>query len=309
VGANLARRLLRDGVDVHCLVRPGHDPWRLEEVRGDVTLHEAELADAGAVAGVVGTVQPEWVFHLAVHGAYSWQTDVDAMVRTNVLGTVALAQACIASGVPVLVNTGSSSEYGRKDHPPAETDWLDPESDYAWTKAAATHACRQWGRRHGRRFVTLRLYTAYGPWEDPGRLVPTLIVHGLGGALPPLTRPETARDWVYVEDVCDAYVRAATRPDVPPGAVLNVGSGVQTSLRDVVEVARQVLGIAQVPRWGAMRDRAWDTSTWVADPRAIATTLGWQARTSLAEGLRRTVEWLRARPALTARYGTHVAPD
>jgi nucleoside-diphosphate-sugar epimerase len=267
-----------------------------------VTLHEAELTDAATVATVVGTVRPEWVFHLAVHGAYAWQTDVDAIVRTNVLGTVALAQACVASGVPVLVNTGSSSEYGRKDHAPAETEWLDPNSDYAWTKAAATHVCRHWALRHGRRFVTLRLYTAYGPWEDPSRLVPTLILHGLRGTLPPLTRPDTARDWVYVEDVCDAYVRAATRPEVPPGAVLNVGSGVQTSLRDVVETARRVLGIAPAPRWGAMRDRAWDTSTWVADPRAILRVLGWQAGTGFAAGFEKTVEWFRERPALVARY-------
>src|SRR5262249_59706734 len=95
------------------------------------------------------------------------------MVRTNVLGTLALVQACLAADVGVLVNTGSSSEYGRKDHPPAETEWLDPNSDYAWTKAAATHLCRYWALRPQRRLLTPRLYTVYRPLEAPGRPVPT----------------------------------------------------------------------------------------------------------------------------------------
>lgn len=285
-------------------MRPGHDPWRLEEIRADVAVHEAELADGERVAAAVRRVRPDWVFHLVAHGAYSWQTDVDAMVRTNVLGTLALVRACVAAEVAVVVNTGSSSEYGPKDHAPTESEWLDPNSDYAWTKAAATHLCRYWALRHGRRLVTLRLYTAYGPWEDPGRLIPTLILRGLDGELPPLTRPETARDWVHVDDVCEAYVRAATESAVPAGAVYNIGSGVQTPLRDVVEVARSVLGIADTPHWGAMTDRIWDTSVWVADPRAASAGLGWQARTSLADGFARTVDWFRARPAVTALYRT-----
>lgn len=251
---------------------------------------------------MVRRVRPAQVFHLAVYGAYSWQTDPSTIARTNVLGTLALLEACVAADVGVLINTGSSSEYGLKQHPPAETDWLDPNSDYAWTKAAATHACRHWALRHRRRFVTLRLYTVYGPWEDPGRLVPTLVVQGLEGRLPPLTRPDTARDWVHVDDVCEAYVRAATHPDVPPGAVFNVGSGVQTPLGEVVAVARTVLPIAEEPRWGGMADRTWDTSVWVSDPRAIAAALDWRATTAFAEGFRRTVEWFRSRPDVAARY-------
>ena len=107
---------------------------------------------------------------------------------------------------------------------------------------------------------------------------------------------------MFVDDACDAYVRAATSDAVPAGAVFNVGSGVQTSLGEVVAVARRVLGITREPRWGAMRDRVWDTSVWVADPRAARDTLGWQARTPFADGFARTVEWFRQRPATTALY-------
>lgn len=305
MGANLARRLVREGNAVHCLVRPGHDPWRLEELRDAITLHETDLADAAALTPLVARIAPDAVYHLAVHGAYSWQRDAEAIVRTNVLGTLALATACRAAAVPVFVNTGSSSEYGVKDHPPSETEMVDPNSDYAWTKAAATHLVRHWALRDGRRWVTLRLYTAYGPWEEPNRLVPTLILRGLDGALPPLTQPETARDWVHVDDVCDAFLLAAERGT--PGKVWNLGSGVQTTLREVVDVARRVLGLAVEPQWGGMADRSWDTSVWVSDPRAIRADLGWEARTSFADGFARTVDWLRARPAVLAAYRARLA--
>ena len=122
VGANLTRRLLADGHEVHLLVRPGHAKWRLDEIRNDVRLHQQQLADAAATSTVVRLARPDWIFHLAAHGAYPSQGDVQEMVRTNVTGTVNLAQAALAAGVAAFVHTGSSSEYGFKDHAPSETD-------------------------------------------------------------------------------------------------------------------------------------------------------------------------------------------
>ena len=109
VGANLARRLLRDGHEVHLLVRPNYQPWRIDGIRSDVRLHELHLHDAEAVARVVSEIRPEWVFHLAVHGAYSWQTDWEQMVRTNIQGTMSLVFACLETVFEALVNTGYAS--------------------------------------------------------------------------------------------------------------------------------------------------------------------------------------------------------
>ena len=86
VGANLVRHLLADGHRVHLLVRPGFSPWRLEGIRSHVQLHQVTLDDPGLDA-VVRRIRPDWVFHLAAHGAYSWQTDVAEIVATNIVGT------------------------------------------------------------------------------------------------------------------------------------------------------------------------------------------------------------------------------
>jgi UDP-glucose 4-epimerase len=296
VGANLARGLLRDGHEVHLLVRPGHQPWRIEAIRPHVQLHEARLDDSHEVTRMVDQIRPEWIFHLAVHGAYSWQTDLNQMLATNIHGTVNLLTACLKAGFDAFINTGSSSEYGFKDHPPAETESLEPNSDYAVTKAAATLFCRQTAQRERVHLTTLRLYSVYGPFEEPARLIPSLIGHGLRGEWPPLASPDTARDYVYVDDVVDAYLLAATQPGQPPGAVYNVGTGVQSTLRQVVEVARRILTIQAEPKWGSMPPRQWDTKCWVADNRLIHESLGWRPHYTVEEGFSQMLLWHRGQP-------------
>jgi dolichol-phosphate mannosyltransferase len=302
VGANLARRLLADGHDVHLLLRPKHKPWRLESIAKDVTIHQVDLADRDSVAKAMAASKPDWVFHLAAHGAYPTQKDVDQMIETNVRGTANLLQAASSAGVEAFVNAGTSSEYGYKDHAPDEDERVEPNSDYAVTKAAATMFCRHTATRTGLPVTTLRLYSVYGPYEEPSRLVPTLIVQGLEGRLPPLVNPDIARDYIYVDDACEAFVLAAATADQDPGVVYNVGSGVQTTLRDIVAAARRILGVKAEPVWGSMPERSWDTNVWVSNPSRIKARLGWSARHDLESGLTATAGWFKLHPDHLNRY-------
>src|SRR5262245_32015093 len=136
VGANLVRRLLRDGHEVHLLVSPAYTTWRLAGIRRDVRLVRADLSEAEAVDAAVRRARPDWVFHLAAYGAYSWQEDLDRILRTNFHGTVHLVRAALRHGAQAIVNAGSSSEYGYKDHAPDEREWVDPNSCYARAKQA-----------------------------------------------------------------------------------------------------------------------------------------------------------------------------
>lgn len=307
VGANLARRLLDDGHEVHLLVRPVHSGWRIEDVREHVRLHEASLEDSESLARIVSRIRPDWIFHLAAHGAYPSQTDVREMVSTNITGTMNLVEACLKTGFEAFVNTGSSSEYGFKDHAPSEEERLEPNSDYGVTKASATLFCRHTAQKHGVHLPTLRLYSVYGPYEEPTRLLPSLIVKGLSGKLPPLVSPDIARDYVYVDDVSDAYLLAATRPAEELGAIYNVGTGRQTSLSEVVLVARHALNIEAEPQWGSMPERQWDTNVWVADSRKIQETLGWRPQHSFEQGFLKMLGWFRGNPALWNIYNVSTA--
>jgi UDP-glucose 4-epimerase len=301
VGANLVRRLLEEGHEVLLLVRPGHARWRLEDVQERVRWVEVVLDDEARLRRVLADLRPQWVFHMAAHGAYAWERDALAIMRTNVMGTANLVEACLEAGFEAFVNAGSSSEYGFKDHPPKEDEALAPNSRYAVGKAAATMYCTQAAVAAGAPITTLRLYSVYGPWEDPRRFIAQLVAQGLAGRLPPLASPDVARDYVHVDDVCEACL-AAARGGCRPGAVYNVGTGVQTTLRQAVETARRVLAIDTAPRWGTIADRAWDTSTWVSDSRRLRDELGWRPAVDFEAGLARTAAWLRSNPVVLERY-------
>ena len=303
LGAVLTRRLLAEGHRVHVLLRPGSDTWRLREVRQSLIVHEADLRDEAVVRAAVDGAAPDWVFHLAAHGAYSWQADAAGILQSNTLGTLHLAQACVRRGFEAFVHAGSSSEYGFCDHAPSEERAPEPNSVYAVAKVAATLLCRQLAVEHGLHLATLRLYSVYGPWEDPRRLLPTLVAHGLRGELPPLVAPETARDFVHVEDACEAFVLAARTPVAASNEIYNVGSGTQTSLRELVELARAVLGVAAIADWGAYERRSWDATVWVANPGKIERELGWRPTRELEDGIAQLAAWLREHPALWRRYG------
>jgi nucleoside-diphosphate-sugar epimerase len=306
IGANLVRRLLQEGHEVHLLLRPGYAAWRIEAIKEHLRLHLADLRDQDSLAVAARQIAPDWIFHLAAHGAYSWQADLHQIMETNCLGTINLLEACRQAGFEAFINTGSSSEYGFKDHAPAEDEWLEPNSSYAVSKAAATQFCRFIAQKNHLNVTTLRLYSVYGPYEDANRLFPQLILKGLRGSLPRLVDPETARDYIYVEDAVSAFLLAASQPQAEPGAVYNVGSGKQTSLRQVVACARLTLGIREEPVWGTMPDRQWDTTCWVANPAKIKTEVGWAPRNTLEVGFIKTVQWFRGAgddPWAKANYG------
>lgn len=300
IGANLARRLVADGCEVSLLVRPGFQGWRVAEIRDSLRVVPVDLTDRAAMVRVVRDAGPAWIFHLAAYGNSSWHRDLATMLAVNVTATQNVLDAAAEAGVERVVYTGSSSEYGYKDHPSREEERVEPASFYAVTKAAGTHLCAM-AAAGGVHATTLRLFNVYGPYEAPRRLITALALAGLRGELPPLVNPEVARDLIHVDDVVEALLTAA-QAAVKPGQIYNVGTGRMLRMREIVETARTVMGITREPEWGSMPDRAWDTRTWVADPTNAQRELGWAAQIPFAEGLRRTVAWFRERPAMQAYY-------
>jgi nucleoside-diphosphate-sugar epimerase len=285
------------------MMRPGSDPWRLTGLGGELlSVDEVDLRDQRAVGELVQEARPDWVFHLATHGAYSSQTDVHRIMETTVGGTVNLLEACLSAGFEAFVNFGSSSEYGYKDHPPAEFEPLRPNSHYAVAKAAVSMYCGYEAKRSDAHVVTLRLYSVYGPWEEPSRFIPALVSEGLRGELPPLVNPDVARDFVYVDDAVDASLQVAESAEVPRGSIYNLATGTQTTIGTTVEVARRLMEVDVKPEWGSMESRVWDTDVWVGDSTLIREQLGWVPDYDFERGLRATIDWLRSDPDMLRRY-------
>jgi len=286
IGSNLARRLLADGHRVTLLVRPDFTDWRIRDIREDIEIRIANMQSRAEVETQMREAKPDWVFHLAAY----------EMAQTNYLGTIHLVQACLRIGVEVMVHAGSSSEYGFKTHAPAEEEALDPNSYYAVTKAAATQFCRFAARAHMMPIPTLRLYSVYGPFEDPRRFIPTLIVHALEGRLPPLVGPDVVRDFIFIEDVTDAFVALASAPLSDPGSVYNLGTGTQISMQQVVALASELFNLQVQPSWGSMPPRPWDTNIWVSNPGKIMSELDWAPKVDIRQGLKWIARWLEFHP-------------
>ena len=301
VGANLTERLVEEGHEVHILVRDGYRTWRVEHLLPHLHLHELDLLDRDRLDTEIQRIRPDWIFHLATYGAYSWQDDSTQAIHTNYLSTVNLIETCIKTGFEAFINTGSSSEYGIKDHAPTEHEALEPNSYYAATKAAASLFCRYVAQRHNRPMFTLRLYSVYGAFEEPGRLIPQMILKGLAGEFPPLTDPNIARDFVFSEDAVGSYfVVAESAASLPPGEIYNVGTGQQTTIEDVVKVATEVFELQREPVWNSMPNRSWDSSVWVANNHKLC-GIGWKPQYGFRAGFLKTVAWFRQNADLINR--------
>lgn len=290
VGAGLARRLLSDGFEVHGMVRESSDLWRLEDIKDDIHLHIGDLLDKNIVEKVVRAVKPDVIFHLAVYGAYPTQKDADLILNMSLLSTLHLLNAAKEVGVGMFVNTGSSSEYGTKDHPMREDERIDPNSYYAVGKAAQTFLCQHFARQEKLPVVTLRLFSVYGPHEEPGRLVPAVILNALKDKDIPIADPRIARDFIYLEDVAEAYLLAAKKPELS-GEVFNVCTGTQHTIAELVDAIIAITGSKARPIIGAYEKRSFDTYAWVGDMKKTESLLGFTPRRTFLEGLKESVEW------------------
>jgi nucleoside-diphosphate-sugar epimerase/glycosyltransferase involved in cell wall biosynthesis len=291
VGANLLRRLLRYREDVFGVVR-SLPAWRLDGIDRRHIL-EADLIDLAAARNLVASIRPSTIFNCIAYGAYSFETDQDLIYRTNFTALIQLVELLAGTNFAALIHAGSSSEYGTKCAGPSEEESLQPNSQYSVSKAAASHYISYAGKIRRLPVVNLRLYSVYGPLEDTSRLIPNLVAKGLKGAFPPLVDPNTSRDFVYIDDVCDAFVQAAARltPDIY-GESFNIGTGLATTIRQLANIAADVFAIGEEPIFGSMTGRSWDLPDWYAAPEKAERLLNWTAKTDLATGLKLTSEWI-----------------
>jgi len=293
VGANLFRTLLKYRKDVFgtAMSMPS---WRLEDLPEENVVVVDLLVDSNLDA-LLNEVRPRTVFNCVSYGAYSFETDAQLIYQTNFNLTAKLLPRLATQKIAAYVHAGSSSEYGDRSAGPREDDLPAPNSDYAVSKAACAGLLLYWGKKQALPCANLRLYSVYGPLEDSSRLIPTVVRLGMQGRYPELVAPQVSRDFVYVDDVSEAFVTVALNlRDEDFGESFNIGSGRKTSIADVAAAAAKLFGIATPPVFRSMPNRAWDLSEWFANPIKARDRLGWAASTHFDDGLARTAEWYRS---------------
>ncbi len=287
IGSHLIEALLRRGAEVYCLLRPGNPATNLSAVRNDMCIVDADLTDRESVQRAVYVARPKVVFHLAAVGVADVNLDPALVARVNIEGTLHLLQA-LQGEYRVLVNTGTCHEYGNQPAPLREDLPPRPELPYAIAKTAAWHFCNRFGQTEGWPIVTVRPFSVYGPRQAANTFIQACIAAAREGRPFEMTAGEQKRDWVYVDDVVEGFIRAAETPTAV-GSTFNLCSGVGTTLYEVARMIVQAMGRPIEIRRGALPYRDGEIWEQVGDPTRAREVLGWEATTSLGKGIQKAI--------------------
>jgi nucleoside-diphosphate-sugar epimerase len=280
VGGYLCRRLSELGArvtGVYLNNRPSGD--HAEWMRLDLT-------DLQAVRDAMGTVQPDFIFHLASYVV--GRRELDAVLPTfenNLASAIYVMTAAQEAGCcRRLVLTNSLEEPERGD-PNAV-----PSSPYAASKFAASAYARMFHALYDLPTVIARVFMVYGPdQKDRRKLVPYTILKALDGEAPELSSGLRKVDWIYVDDVVDGLLQLGGKPGLE-GETIELGSGVFHTVREVVEEILRQVDPALQGRFGAAGDRAMEQERLAKVDEARAKA-AWQPKVPLEEGLARTIDW------------------
>jgi len=299
IGSNLARRCLERGGEVFINTRKTSDTWRIRDILPEVNVVPADISEYQKLRDALRKIHPDVIFHTAVYGGSADQKITEKIIETNINGTVNLVRSCRDVGVSLIVNTGSSSEYGIKNSAMNESALLEPVTEYGVSKAAATLFCQSFAAAYNLPIVTLRLFSPYGRYEQKSRLVPSVILAALQRINPKISSPGFVRDFVYIDDVLDAYESAISLRN-PSGKIFNIGSGQQHSVGEVVDGIIRILGNEVAYETGT--PQAWknEPAVWQADIHKAKSELGWKPEYSLERGLAATVDWFKVHKGLYA---------
>ncbi|HEX9626877.1 MAG TPA: NAD-dependent epimerase/dehydratase family protein [Acidiferrobacterales bacterium] len=288
IGRHVCRRLVEAGAEVHGVSR------RRRAARDGVRWRRGDLTDARRTRALLAAVDPEYVVHLA---GYPYGAQAPEAVLPNFAGnavaTVQLLAAIDPRRCRRIVLAGSM-EAPALFEPGAAA--LTP---HAVSKRVAALYGRLYGAQFGLPIVQLRLFMVYGPGQDgphADKLIPYTIRSLLAGRRPRVTHGRRRIDWVYVDDVVDAVLRALTTPGIT-GREFDVASGRRLSIRELVDQLIECVGGGRA-HYGGRPERAIETEP-VARLGPSRRLLGWRPRVGLSEGLARTVEWHRRQHAGT----------
>lgn len=295
IGSHLVRRLINEGYKVNIFVRKSSDTWRINDVLSKLKVHLVDLRDPKKVKEALLNIKPEYIFHLAISGVYSGSGIEDRdLFETNLVGTVTLIEAANNINYKALIHTGSTGEYGQKSEIMKETDVCEPANAYGIGKYAATQYASLVAKEKSKPIIILRPFTPFGPRENLGRLINYAITKALKNEELQLSNPGSVRDFIYIEDLINAYLVSISHASQYRGEVFNIGSGQEYTIKYVVEKIKELAGSSSVITWNTQVSRPGESAKWQADISKAKRILGWQPTHNLEEGLIKTIQWFKS---------------
>lgn len=306
IGGRLAARLVEEGARVRGLVRynsrgdRGTLGWLDPAVAREIEVVSGELRDIESVARAVDGV--DVVFHLGAQIAipYSYVNPRDYF-EVNALGTLNVAQAALRHAVEHVIHTSTSEVYGSARTVPITLDHpIEPQSPYAASKVAADKLMDAWHRSYELPMTVVRPFNTYGPRQSARAVIPTIMSQALAGGTLRLGSLTPRRDLTFVEDTVGGLL-AAAESDAAIGRTIQLGTGYDVAVGDIVELVGEILGRKLEVELDEARVRpaASEVERLISDPSLAKELTGWSAEVELRDGLARTLEWIASN---TQRY-------
>jgi NAD dependent epimerase/dehydratase len=298
IGSHLVERLVHEGAEVRTLVQYnafGRFGWLDPAVHVEVRVIPGDVRDAGRVGEAVDGC--EVVFHLAalIGIPYSYVAP-ESYVQVNVEGTSNVALACRTTGVSRLVHTSTSETYGSALRVPIDEDHpLQPQSPYSASKIGGDMMALSYWHAFELPVAVVRPFNTYGPRQSTRAVIPTILTQLHGGATEiRLGATAPTRDFNYVDDTVSGFLAVAAC-DRAVGSVVNIGSGREVSIGDLVALLIRTTGSSAevVVDPDRVRPTGSEVDRLLCDNTRAREWAGWRPEVSLEEGLRRTSDWVK----------------
>lgn len=296
VGARVVHQLLEQNCDVALLLRETSNTHRLNRVLKSCTVLHGDLSQIAPLRDPLKNFAPEGVIHLAWDGVKGAERNHPVQL-SNVSTSIDLFRLTSDIGCVSFVGLGSQAEYGQLSGRIDESAPTRPTTTYGAAKLATGLILERAAAAAGRPFAWLRLFSSYGPDDDPSWLIPYMIRTLLDGERPKLTKAEQIWDYIHVDDVAEAIV-ATLQTEV--SGIFNLGSGGAHPLRKIAERLRDEIDPSLPLGFGEIEYRPDQVMHLESDISALSFATGWTPRVSLERGLADTIEWHRAASGATA---------
>jgi len=302
IGSHLLERLTQIGGHDLCAMQRHATGDDLVNAEGSAKIVSCDLCDRAAVRKAVRELQPEAVFHLASISPVSYSYDhPNAVLEANLTGTVNLAEACLreAPRFEHFLFASTSEVFGNGPLPKREDTPQAPNSPYSVSKHAAEKYLQYMWQAYRFPTTILRPFNTYGRRDNANYLVERMLVQMLSGDTVKLGDPTPERDLLYIQDHVDAYMKCFANPQASIGDVFVFGTGEKISVRALADRMRAVTGFRGEILWNTIPRRPLDIQSVYCDASKAKSILGWEARVSLDEGLRRTADFWRKKLAVS----------
>ncbi|MGH8543702.1 MAG: NAD-dependent epimerase/dehydratase family protein [Gammaproteobacteria bacterium] len=289
IGSHLCRRLLEVGAEVH-----GGNRYERPGLDARIQWWHEDLTDIGRARTILQAIRPDIIFHLAGEASGSPDLNVvEPTLQKNLVTAVNLLALATEMGCGRIILAGSSDEPDSAECIP---------SPYAASKMASSLYARMFSTLYRTPVVVARICFIYGPGQDRRKLIPYVILSLLQGQHPRLSSGRLEVDWIYMDDVIDGLLLMACAPKLE-GRTVDIGSGTLVSTRALVEQLVNMIDPTLSAHFGAIPDRPFESEiVRSANTESTYDLMKWRPSVSLADGLRRTVDWHKQDLSCTTIY-------